>query len=777
MIGILPFLIQWLALSYYQSAPFDLSSSSYSSYDSYGYNNNLPFSSPYPPKSHWTLLTELQQLNEDEVETFLPQLCNILLDRECFGVQDEDLFGYLESILVTKCSTCFPFGIRVCNTLKAAAAIPSEGLFKNVLSNNIQAQMREERLRNFHDRAEYATANGNNLPTSAKQLRSAYFQDYNFLLDTLTRVGSELKAFPANRRLAHLKNAISQCNALLFNRMLSQGGASTTHPSLNGFYGDISPNDIAQLCPGIAAYSLHLPLQHSSEKVLRILRFVESECEVLPSKERCPFLVCVEYLEQDCTCNSDELYTQGHAVGVTIDDTIHGRGLSRLTRSRKFVEEISSQSNADLLTADNVAKPRFSSTTENNIFEPTEKIESNNDNINFLNDYPELSKDNNGIENENLSMFAREDIIIDDHGDAFQKRPYQNNPSGLFESMNHHQQKQHIPDPYLRGGEIESNSYPYSSHENSNYYDERKFTYQPPDSSLSNAPIPNRHNDNYHNNYDNNNYYYNYNHNNAISHDSHNKHSHYQQNSLRPYAFDEGHSRRSIVRSKTYEEKQAILRSFSPFGHLKGWGVKSFIVKSGDDLRKEVVAMQLIEYCQNIFKQEGLDIFLRPYQILSTGYNSGLVEYVEGAQSIDRIKKSEGIQNLKDHFGLSYGPSYAFVYAKAVQNFVKSLVGYSLVTYLLQVKDRHNANLLIDTDGHIIHIDYGFIFGDSPGFNINFESAPFKLTREYIDIMGGSIDSAAFKMFEDLFLRGFTALQKNADGLTAIAQRTNNIQM
>ena len=59
--------------------------------------------------------------------------------------------------------------------------------------------------------------------------------------------------------------------------------------------------------------------------------------------------------------------------------------------------------------------------------------------------------------------------------------------------------------------------------------------------------------------------------------------------------------------------------------------------------------------------------------------------------------------------------------------------------------------------------------GDSPGFNINFESAPFKLTSEYVDIMGG-VDSMAFKQFEDLFLRGFVALQKHVEGITAIIQ-------
>jgi hypothetical protein len=54
-----------------------------------------------------------------------------------------------------------------------------------------------------------------------------------------------------------------------------------------------------------------------------------------------------------------------------------------------------------------------------------------------------------------------------------------------------------------------------------------------------------------------------------------------------------------------------------------GWTLKSFIVKAGDDLRKEVLAMQLIDYCKHVFSVEGLDIAVKPYQIVSTGQQSG----------------------------------------------------------------------------------------------------------------------------------------------------------
>lgn len=131
----------------------------------------------------------------------------------------------------------------------------------------------------------------------------------------------------------------------------------------------------------------------------------------------------------------------------------------------------------------------------------------------------------------------------------------------------------------------------------------------------------------------------------------------------------------------------------------------------------------------------------------------------------------------------TYGPMDSGRYARAQRNFIKSLAGYSIVTYLLQIKDRHNGNILVDRDGHLIHIDFGFMLSNSPGGNMGFEAAPFKLPmvglrissglnshhadlsfthQEYIDIMGG-LDSPGFQMFRKLFKEGFEAARKHSD--------------
>ena len=54
------------------------------------------------------------------------------------------------------------------------------------------------------------------------------------------------------------------------------------------------------------------------------------------------------------------------------------------------------------------------------------------------------------------------------------------------------------------------------------------------------------------------------------------------------------------------------------------------------------------------------------------------------------------------------------------------------------MKDRHNQNIMIDNEGHIIHIDYGFLLSNAPGKGLKFERAPFKLTEEFVNVLRGT---------------------------------------
>lgn len=225
-----------------------------------------------------------------------------------------------------------------------------------------------------------------------------------------------------------------------------------------------------------------------------------------------------------------------------------------------------------------------------------------------------------------------------------------------------------------------------------------------------------------------------------------------------------------------WAEKKARLASSSPHGSLPEWNLIGFIVKSNDDLRQEAFVMQLIQLCDEAFRTAGLDLWVHPYHIVATGLSTGIIECVRDAMSFDSLKKRPGYgtDGLVGHFQrmteIAADPFKALNEAK--QNFVRSLAAYSLMSYLFLFKDRHNGNLLLDTAGHVIHIDFGFVFGTAPGGSFSLEqSTPFKLTDEMLEVMGG-IGSPLFSEFVTLFCCGFLALQAHADTFLTVVEVT-----
>ncbi|KAG6618883.1 phosphatidylinositol kinase (PIK-H2) [Phytophthora cinnamomi] len=218
---------------------------------------------------------------------------------------------------------------------------------------------------------------------------------------------------------------------------------------------------------------------------------------------------------------------------------------------------------------------------------------------------------------------------------------------------------------------------------------------------------------------------------------------------------------------ESWQAKKERIRAESPFGHLPGWNIISLISKSNDDIRQEVFAMQLITTFQRIFRESGLPLWLRPYRIVSTGRTSGLLETITDAQSLDALKKRSNYAGLRAHFESTYGAGDAF--KKAQRNFLHSLAAYSVVCYLLQIKDRHNGNILLDTEGHLVHIDFGFMLGIAPGGNWSFETAPFKLTKEMVAVLGG-VSSPLFGEFVQLVALGLLAAQRQAEKVVALVE-------
>ena len=214
------------------------------------------------------------------------------------------------------------------------------------------------------------------------------------------------------------------------------------------------------------------------------------------------------------------------------------------------------------------------------------------------------------------------------------------------------------------------------------------------------------------------------------------------------------------------------LRSSSLHAAMAGWAVHAFIVKSNDELLQEQFAVSLIREFDRIFRHARLPLRLQPYRILATSPTSGLIEVVPNAKSLDSVKKSTpNYFSLLDFFRRRYGGPTGVAFHRARRNFVQSVAAYSVISYLLQIKDRHNGNILLHANGSVVHIDFGFLLSNSPGKNLGFEAAPFKLTSEWVELMGG-IGSPWFRYFSTLVVRGFQEARRHRDKLLLIVQST-----
>ena len=160
-----------------------------------------------------------------------------------------------------------------------------------------------------------------------------------------------------------------------------------------------------------------------------------------------------------------------------------------------------------------------------------------------------------------------------------------------------------------------------------------------------------------------------------------------------------------------------------------------------------------------------------------TSDGSGLIETLKNTISIHSIKKDAytrgwnqkgAVFTLHDYFEKLYGSPDSDEFIKAQDAFMQSLAGYSIACYLLQIKDRHNGNLLLDDTGHLIHIDFGFMLSNSPG-SVGFEMAPFKLSQEYIDLLGG-FNGEKFAEYKALMKAAFLAVRKHSENILLLTE-------
>lgn len=183
----------------------------------------------------------------------------------------------------------------------------------------------------------------------------------------------------------------------------------------------------------------------------------------------------------------------------------------------------------------------------------------------------------------------------------------------------------------------------------------------------------------------------------------------------------------------------------------------SVIFKKGDDVRQDMLVLQLIEIMDKWCRAEGLDLYLTAYRTLATRSDSGLIEVVPGSKTMSNIKEEHGtiakyLEDMGGHIG-----SLA---AEPLETCSRSLAGYAVITYVLGIGDRHFDNILVQDTGRFVHIDFGWAFGYDPKDFTGLKSE-IRFNKDMLAVLGG-VDSEMYRRFERWACDAYVIIRKHA---------------
>jgi len=193
----------------------------------------------------------------------------------------------------------------------------------------------------------------------------------------------------------------------------------------------------------------------------------------------------------------------------------------------------------------------------------------------------------------------------------------------------------------------------------------------------------------------------------------------------------------------------------------------TIIFKCGDDLRQDVLTLQMIKLMDKLWTSEGLDLRLKPYGVIATGDEIGMLQVVldsETTAGINRDAGGAGSVLVKDTLSkwLKQQNPGEDEYKKAVETFALSCGGYCVATYVIGIGDRHNDNIMMHKQGNLFHIDFGHFLGHfKTKFGFEREKAPFVFTPQYAHILGGK-GAPPYQQYEETCCTSYNIVRKNS---------------
>ena len=128
-------------------------------------------------------------------------------------------------------------------------------------------------------------------------------------------------------------------------------------------------------------------------------------------------------------------------------------------------------------------------------------------------------------------------------------------------------------------------------------------------------------------------------------------------------------------------------KNADPFG-----APMSVILKTGDDLRQDILTLQILKVMDGLWKKQGLNLLLVPYRCVATGEEEGMVEVVSGQTQLQVMREGSGTRNRGFLTSTTYFTNWLKKqnrndadFKAAQDRFLRSNAGYCVVVWVLGI--------------------------------------------------------------------------------------------
>ena len=179
------------------------------------------------------------------------------------------------------------------------------------------------------------------------------------------------------------------------------------------------------------------------------------------------------------------------------------------------------------------------------------------------------------------------------------------------------------------------------------------------------------------------------------------------------------------------------------------------------DIRTNLITMQLFNIVHTIWCENNINIKMPLYNVITTGRNKGLIQILPESKSYEEMYRTKSFK-LSTYFTLHCGMAEEDIF----DNFMTSLIGYSVANYVFGITQRNKKNMYIQKNAEVFCTSYEHLLNHYSKMHGD-RGEPFYISKYFIEYFGGQ-KGKKMQLFRKQFVDAYLVLRKNGRDIISL---------